>query len=315
VSAPAGEALLDASSALTEFGNVDKRVRDYLKADEALMASDVVFSEGTVAAARAAARVETARLAEHQSFDADEGTLRRLEAYTLGAAGGLSVLILAILGFARGGKAEVIPEMVNDTIREAKPDADELLIRHRTTFFGPAIQKAEEMPMPSAPSASSMTLKAAADLCTEFGRIHDLAELRALLGSAARLMDASGLVVWLGNPDGADLQPVLAHGYSDQVLALMRPVARSGDNAAAAAYRTGALQVVGSRAGSPLGAVVAPLLAADGCVGALTAEVKDGGERSEQVHALASIFAAQLAGILSTSVGSQAASQTRSATA
>jgi hypothetical protein len=54
---------------------------------------------------------------------------------------------------------------------------------------------------------------------------------------------------------------------------------------------------VTSRPNGPLGAVVAPLLSADGCVGALTAEVKDGGEKSEQVQALASIFAAQLAGI------------------
>jgi len=46
VSAAAGQALIDAASAVTEFGNVDKRVRDYLKADESLMASDVVFSEG-----------------------------------------------------------------------------------------------------------------------------------------------------------------------------------------------------------------------------------------------------------------------------
>src|SRR6266851_4115108 len=45
MSSAAGEALLDASAAVTEFGNVDKRVRDYLHADEALMASDVVFSE------------------------------------------------------------------------------------------------------------------------------------------------------------------------------------------------------------------------------------------------------------------------------
>jgi hypothetical protein len=94
---------------------------------------------------------------------------------------------------------------------------------------------------------------------------------------------------------------VLAHGYSDQVLSLMRPVPRSADNAAAAAYRSGALQTVMARPGTPLGAVVAPLLAADGCIGALTAEVRDGGEQSEQVQALASIFAAQLAGILGAS--------------
>ena len=144
-------------------------------------------------------------------------------------------------------------------------------------------------------------LKAAADLCTAFGRIHDLAELKMLLGRAARLMNANGLVVWLGSASGVDLQPVIAHGYSDQVLSLMRPVPRSADNAAAAAYRTGALQTVPSRPGSAPGALVAPLLSADGCIGALTAEVKDGNEKSEQVQALASIFAAQLAGILGAS--------------
>src|SRR5205085_10152148 len=106
------------------------------------------------------------------------------------------------------------------------------------------------------------------------GRIHDLAELKVLLGRAARLIDASGLVVWLGNPEGIDLQPVLAHGYSDQVLSLMRPVARVADNAAAAAYRTRVLQIVASRGADPHGAVVAPLLSGDGCIGALTAEVK-----------------------------------------
>src|SRR5215475_1964110 len=104
VSAAAGQALVDAASAVAEFGNVDKRVRDYLKADESLMASDIVFSEGTVAASRAAVQVETARIAEHQAFDADEATLRRLEAYAIGGAAALSGLILLILGLARGSR-------------------------------------------------------------------------------------------------------------------------------------------------------------------------------------------------------------------
>jgi hypothetical protein len=46
-----------------------------------------------------------------------------------------------------------------------------------------------------------------------------------------------GRMAWQSR--GADLQPVIAHGYSDQVLSLMRPVARTADNAAAAAYRSG----------------------------------------------------------------------------
>src|ERR1051325_12248561 len=54
--------------------------------------------------------------------------------------------------------------------------------------------------------------------------------------------------------------------------------------AAAAAYRTGEMQIVSSRPGFR-GAVVAPILRADGCVGALSAEIQDGGEISEGVQA------------------------------
>jgi hypothetical protein len=306
VSAAGGQSLLDAASSVTEFGNVDRRVRDYLKADESLMASDIVFSEGTVAAGRAAVQVEAARIAEHQAFDADEATLRRLEAYAIGAAAGLSGLILAILGLVRGSSRQPAAAS-GDVDGLTTGDANELPLRESSASLG---RLAPQQPNPPAvipphpapvPAPSALALKAAADLCTEFGRIHDLADLKALLGRAARVMDANGLVVWLGSPAGVDLQPVLAHGYSDQVLSLMRPVPRSADNAAAAAYRSGALQTVMARPGTPLGAVVAPLLAADGCIGALTAEVRDGGEQSEQVQALASIFAAQLAGILAAS--------------
>ena len=317
VSGASGQALLDASSAVGEFGNVDKRVRDYLKADESLMASDIVFSEGTAAASRAAVQVEAARLAEHQAFDADEGTLRRLEAYAIGAAAGLSGLILAILGLARGSNGQALPAASTELNASASRDENELPLRQSSDSLG---RLAPTPPAPRAaktasvsPAPSTLALKAAADLCTEFGRIHDLAELTTLLGRAARVMNANGLVVWLGNPEGADLQPVIAHGYSDQVLSLMRPVARTADNAAAAAYRSGALQIVTSRPNGPLGAVVAPLLSADGCVGALTAEVKDGGEKSEQVQALAAIFAAQLAGILAASASAQTDANARAA--
>jgi len=44
--------------------------------------------------------------------------------------------------------------------------------------------------------------------------------------------------------------------------------------------------------------VIAPLLATDGCVGALSAEIRSGGEVSDSVQALATIFAAQIAGIV-----------------
>ena len=64
------------------------------------------------------------------------------------------------------------------------------------------------------------------------------------------------------------------------------------------------------------GAVVAPILSADGCIGALSAEIRSGGETSQSVQALASIFAAQLAWMLGPNPAAAAeADEPRAATA
>jgi hypothetical protein len=144
-------------------------------------------------------------------------------------------------------------------------------------------------------------LKAAADLATDFGRVQDFSDLRRLIGRAATMTEASGVVVWLGNARGDDLQPVLTHGYSPQVVARLAPVPRSANNAAAAAYRSGTLQVVASQPFSS-GAIVVPILGPEGCIGALSAEFR-GAEASESVQAFAAIIAAHLAGVLAASSG------------
>jgi GAF domain-containing protein len=46
--------------------------------------------------------------------------------------------------------------------------------------------------------------------------------------------------------------------------------------------------------------VAAPLLSSEGCIGTLSAEIRGGGEASDSVQALATIFAAQLAGVIAT---------------
>jgi hypothetical protein len=161
--------------------------------------------------------------------------------------------------------------------------------------------------------AQGSVLKAATDVVTEFGRVRDLDELTHALGRAAEVMDASGLMVWMGSATGSDLRPVLAHGYSAKMIERIPPVPRSADNAAAAAYRSGTLQIVMSRPGGSSGAVVAPILAVDGCIGALSAEIRSGGETSDSVQALAAIFAAQLAGVLATAAPAEEIQETRAA--
>jgi hypothetical protein len=141
-------------------------------------------------------------------------------------------------------------------------------------------------------------MKAASEICTEVGRVNDQGDLEQLLGRAADLMDASGVIIWMGNSAGGDLHPVLVHGYPPQAVAKMPAVPRNANNAAAAAYRTGALQIVLARPGTSSGALVAPLLTPDGCIGALSAEIKSRGETSDSTQALAVLFAAQLASVL-----------------
>jgi hypothetical protein len=171
----------------------------------------------------------------------------------------------------------------------------------------PVRQPRGQQPPSSAPPAAaasrvdSSLLTAAAELCTEFGRVRSSDELIALLGRAAEVLDASGVIVWLGSTSGGDLRPVLAHGYSAEMLARMPSVSRSANNAAATAYRTGTLRLVLGDPGRASGAVVAPLLSADGCVGALSVETLGGGETSDAIQATVGIFAAQLAGVLAVS--------------
>jgi hypothetical protein len=235
-----------------------------------------------------ARQVEASRIGEHQALDASEAAVRRQEAAALAGAGGVSALVLLLLGIGGGAPrtadepVSLSPSAAVPSVRPAPepapaPQADGVAARSR---------------------AVSPILRTAARLCTDFGALHDVNGLQVLLARAADVIDAAGLVVWLADAAGSELQPVLSHGYSDTARARLPHVPRSANNAAAAAYRTGDVQIVVSQPGGSKGAIVAPIIGPEGCVGALSAEIRGGGEASESVQALATIVAAQLAGIL-----------------
>ena len=139
----------------------------------------------------------------------------------------------------------------------------------------------------------------AAQLCTELAQVADTDHLRQLLGRASALLRAPGIVVWLGGVNGSSLRPAFSHGYSQQTLARMQTIGRDDENAVSAAYRTGKLQVVpaGDRGSA---ALVAPLLAPAGCLGAMAVEVGRGTEQDQGLRALAQLIAAQLATLMPT---------------
>lgn len=305
--AGARTAIDEATATVVEFSAIDGRAREYLKGGQQLMAGDVIFTEGSDAAATAVRQIETARQAQHQAVAVEVEAHRKQQIQTAAvAAGVVAVIVLLLIPMPRAATSDAAatPSL------SISPNA----VSNAVVAEGESIAGAATVAPPPAPAltghAQGSVLKAATEVATDFGRVRDLDELTSVLGRAANVMDASGLMVWVGSATGSDLRPVLAHGYSVEMIARIPPVARSADNAAAAAYRSGTLQIVLSRPGGSSGAVVAPILSADGCIGALSAEIRSGGETSESVQALAAIFAAQLAGVLATAPAPTAAEVT-----
>jgi transcriptional regulator with XRE-family HTH domain len=173
----------------------------------------------------------------------------------------------------------------------------------------PAIRQgqtsAEPARMPAPPPSErrrggdrrEVSLSSAADVCSRLARALDVRDINALLGDAARLLDAVGVVVWLWDSRATALRASAAHGYSKAALAGLPDVHADDANAIAAAYRSGEACVVEGD-GESTGAIVVPALGPAGCVGVLALEVRHGGERDDSLRAFATILAAQLGMLL-----------------
>lgn len=133
-----------------------------------------------------------------------------------------------------------------------------------------------------------------ASLCTELARVVDTRALPAVLEQTASVLDANGVVLWIADPDGRELNPILTHGYPSQLVTRLGTIPRDAPNATAAAFRTALLQTVHADSISN-GAIAVPLVTPSGCVGVMAAEVRHGGEKQDAKLAAAAIVAAQLA--------------------
>lgn len=292
--------LLEATSNIAKFQDVDRRIQDYLADGQRLMASDVLFVEGAETLQASIREVEAAMLAEHQAVALDQASVRRLQIYVGGGTAVLSMLIIGWLAFRRSSyprsQETPAPDEAPADDLDLLVDADALRLRDTAEDQSVTPPSSPAGQAPARPSSSA--LRIAADLCTDFGCVREATDLDGLLARAATLIDAGGLIVWVGNHRGGDLQPVVAHGYSQDALRRMPAVPASARNATAEAYRSGRLQIVLSRPGVSPGAIVAPLIGTQGCFGVLTAEITEGSETSDDVQALATIIASQLALVL-----------------
>ena len=280
--APSGLDALTAS--LDALEAADARSRQNLSLGQDLMAADVIFSDGRNILDAMVPRLREMQRAERAA------AAQMLEAAgraRWGALGLLALLSLAVLAVALRTPAEVpgVPQVLN--VPEVRTGT---LGIPRT--LGTSGAQGASGSTPGTLDTFKIDLAAVAALCTDLSRVTDMAALSSLVGRAADILDASGVTLWMSA--GEQLFAVLGHGYPADHLARFGPIARTADNAAAEAWRTGRLSVMTGSAKAS-GALVVPMFAPDGCIGVLALEIRRGRERDAGVQAVATVVAAQLA--------------------
>ena len=308
IAQPAAGALTAAAEVIDALRQMDARAREYTARGQHTMASDLIFTDGIELTTEAASHMELARTRGREMRG--EAVQRQGQAMVLAAAAGTGLVVLLLLLPAAGSSAtQAVADAEGPPKRaSAKPATrgDRLVFADFELEAGSAAPlepdavraaEASEALRSDPAEVKGPDLRTTAELCTDFRRVSDRRDLLVLLERAAQLLNASGIIVWIGEPNGHELRPALGYGYPPQVLARMGSVPRDADNATAAAYRAGRMQTVEGKGGST-GALVAPLITAANCVGVIAAEVRSGSESSEPVQAVATILAAQVASIV-----------------
>jgi hypothetical protein len=260
----------------------DIRAREHLRIGEELMAADLVLSEGRQSIDTLGAIVGDLRSAEQAAADEDRRALTTRAAMVIAGATALWVLGLFLLaGPVR--TSEDRGTLPPREIHAAAPGAED-----------PRVHNA---------SHRTLDMTEAAAVCTALSRVAKAGEIPPILARAADVLDASGIIVWMGA--GEELFAATSHGYHPRVLARLGPIRRTAENATAAAWRACTVRIVKSDANHN-GAIVAPMFGpstslgpwADGCIGVLTVELRGGGENDPTAQAVTAMIAAQLATVI-----------------
>ena len=257
---------------------IDGKARQDLQQAQNLLAADLIFSEGHDAIAMLVMALRDLESAEEQTVAARRASLERQQ---LGALAVIGVILIAGI---------VVLARVPASLSNLEPS-----------------DPASRIPDPGqapAPSPATVDLTAAADVCGALARTTNTASLRDALARSAAVLDARGIIVWMGA--GEELFPALSFGYDERVVQRIGPIPRNAANATAEAWRTAQIRTVAGDAMAH-GAVAAPITGVSGCVGVLAAEVRNGREDDPATRAVAAILAAQLAGMVSAWPGASAA--------
>jgi len=278
---PDAQSFVDtAASALQDFQQIDRRARDYARSGQKLLASDLIFADGLEITAAIAGAIDQARTNEAHARLAKIASARRLGLASLAAAAAIGLGAVLLLTPAPRGIDATAPALPLETAPTVAPE--------RVL----ALDLPEPAPVPA--PLPSVDFNTVARLCADFARVADTRALPAILDRAAGVLDAPGIVIWIADPDGRELSPIVTHGYPPVMVTRLGTIPTAAENATASAFRTSLMQTVKADAVSN-GAIAAPLVTPAGCVGVMAAEMRHEGERDSAKLAAAAIVAAQLA--------------------
>jgi GAF domain len=314
-----------AAGSLQDFGQMDERARDYVRTGQKVLASDLIFSSGgelTDAAVTSLDKAVTSELAARAESIETFESRQNFALVAAAAAAGLVMLLLlprvqsdppglsfleqsqpvpaAATPSLRGVETSAIgPDGWSAPQRIGEPPPADAASAAGAGAVPAAFPSETDLPsaQPLAPVGPAFDFTAVAALCTELSRVDDTMALPPILERAATLLDAAGIILWIADPDGRELNPVLAQGYPPHLVNRLGTIPRGAENATAAAFRTGMLQTVYAD-GISNGAIAVPLVTYGGCVGVMAAEVKGDTEKLEANLAAATILAAQLASLV-----------------
>jgi hypothetical protein len=256
---------------------VDSRSREYIEQGESLLASDLIFSEGNDSIAAVVKTLRAAAQSELQAAAAMQADLERQEWGTLAG--------VAVTWFA--GLVLLTPMAASRPVEQNVAKLG--LLENAATPSAP-----QPAASPAA-TAAQPDLALVADVCGALARTADTKSLRDALARVASVLDAPGVVVWIGA--GEELFPALAFGYEDRIVARLGPIPRNAANATAAAWRSAQMRTVPADEAAR-GAIAVPLSGVHGCIGVFAAELRNGREQDSSIQAVAALIAAQLAAIV-----------------
>jgi hypothetical protein len=309
-SAAASRVALDgAQQALQEFERMDKRAREHIEEHQKLAASDLIFSDGLDTTEEIITALEQTRYVEAADAAGAIKSAKSNQATVLGAAALIALLVILLLAPSPPSEqplSAAIPASAASSTVASSPlaaDAEEFEFR---LLARPAASPPPELepslpPLESASPSQPVSvpdlapeIENVAQVCRELARLADTTALPPLLERAATALEASGVMLWVADPDARELTAVASHGYPKHILSRIGTIGRDAENVTAAAFRTGLLQTLGGDAASSA-AIAAPLVNPSGCIGVMSAEVGLDAERHPARLAFATIVAAQLA--------------------